>query len=180
MDQSPSSRLAGLEPSCTVGEALALFDTLPSVRAEEITGPWAGRELSTGHRLDGALAASGWHGKRFDSPEEVFPLIFSTTHGRTFAAEPRRMPLGLTGRLPLSTLTRLRPLLTALKPALRTRRPRARLRNLEYRGVVTAAMVYDHLPIIDVFRRVDEVTLLGVMDWRHEPQPYFFVLAKEP
>ena len=179
MDRSPSSRLADLQPSCTVDEALALFDTLPSVRAEEITGPWAGRELSTGHRLDGALAASGWHGKRFDSPEDVFPLIFSTTDGRTFAAEPRRVPLGLTGRVPLSTLRRVRPLLTALEPALRTRRPRARLRNLEYRGVVTAAMIYDHLPIIDVFRRVDEVTLLGVMDWRDEPQPYFFVLTKE-
>lgn len=179
MDQSPSSRLAKLEPSCTVGEALALFDTLPSVHAEEITGRWAGRELGTGHRLDGALVASGWHGKRFDSLEEAFPLIFSTTGGRTFNGEPRRMPLGLTGRVSLSTLARVRPLLAAFEPALRTRRPRARLRNLEYRGVVTAAMIYDHLPIIDVFRLVDEVTLLGAMDWRDDPQPYFFVLAKE-
>lgn len=180
MDHGPSSRLAAMEPSCTVGEALALFDSLPSVRAEEVTGRWAGRELSTGHRLDGTLAASGWHGKRFDSVEDAFPLIFSTADGRTFAGEPRRMPLGLAGRVPLSTLARVRPLLTALEPALRTSRPRARLRNLEYRGVVTAAMIYDHLPIIDVFRRVDEVTLLGAMDWRDDPQPYFFVLAKEP
>lgn len=37
-------------------------------------------------------------------------------------------------------------------------------------------MVYDHLPIIDVFRRVDEHTLLGVMDQRDAPQPYFFTL----
>ena len=49
----------------------------------------------------------------------------------------------------------------------------------EFRGVVTAAMVYDHLPIIDVFRRVDEVTMLGAMDWRGEPAPYFFILTKE-
>lgn len=179
MDQGPSRRLATLEPSCTTAEALALFDALPSVRAEQITGRWAGRELGTGHRLDGALAASGWHGKRFDSMEDVFPLVFSTTDGRTFTADPRRIPLGLTGKVPASTIARARPLLSALKPALGTTRPRARLRNLEYRGVVTAAMIYDHLPIIDVFRLVDEVTLLGAMDWRDDPQPYFFVLAKE-
>ena len=68
---------------------------------------------------------------------------------------------------------------SALSPFLRTSAPRARLRNLEFRGVVTAAMVYDHLPIIDVFRRVDEVTMLGAMDWRGEPAPYFFILTKE-
>jgi Domain of unknown function (DUF4334)/GXWXG protein len=156
-----------------------LFDALPPVRAEDITGRWAGRELGTGHRLDGALAASGWHGKRFDSMEDVFPLVFSTTEGRMFTADPRRIPLELTGKVPTSTIARARPLLAALKPALGTTRPRARLRNLEYRGVVTAAMIYDHLPIIDVFRLVDEVTLLGAMDWRDDPQPYFFVLAKE-
>ncbi len=89
------------------------------------------------------------------------------------------MPLALAGKVPPSALARVRPLLTALSPFLRTSAPRARLRNLEFRGVVTAAMVYDHLPIIDVFRRVDEVTMLGAMDWRGEPAPYFFILTKE-
>ena len=65
-----------------------------------------------------------------------------------------------------------------LKPALRTRKHRARLRAVEHRGVVTAAMVYDHLPIIDFFRRVDDSTLLGVMDLRGAT-PYFFILRKD-
>ena len=39
-------------------------------------------------------------------------------------------------------------------------------------------MSYDHLPIIDLFRRVDERTLLGCMDLRGAP-PYFFVLEAE-
>ena len=39
-------------------------------------------------------------------------------------------------------------------------------------------MIYDRQPIIDVFRRVDDVTLLGVMDLRGMSQPYFFVLTR--
>jgi hypothetical protein len=39
--------------------------------------------------------------------------------------------------------------------------------------------VYDHLPIIDVFRRVDDDTVLGLMDYRNFPEPYFFVLVRE-
>ena len=39
-------------------------------------------------------------------------------------------------------------------------------------------MIYDQLPIIDVFRRVDDDTLLGLMDFRAVPLPYFFVLAR--
>lgn len=39
-------------------------------------------------------------------------------------------------------------------------------------------MVYDDLPIIDMFRRVDARTVLGVMDMRAMPLPYFFVLRR--
>ena len=41
-----------------------------------------------------------------------------------------------------------------------THHPQARLRVVEHRGVSSAAMLYDHLPIIDVFRRLDAHTLL--------------------
>ncbi|KAK8091320.1 hypothetical protein PG994_000825 [Apiospora phragmitis] len=41
------------------------------------------------------------------------------------------------------------------------RKPGARLRPVEYRGVVTASMVYHQVPIIDHFRRVDGDTLLS-------------------
>jgi hypothetical protein len=60
-----------------------------------------------------------------------------------------------------------------------TRKPKARLRSLEHRGVVTAAMVYDALPIIYVFRRVDADTLLGLMDLRGLPAPFFFLLERD-
>lgn len=73
----------------------------------------------------------------------------------------------------------MRKMLPILRPALRTHAPTARLREVEYRGVTSAGMIYDHLPIIDHFRRADEHTLLGVMDLRGLAEPYFFVLRRE-
>ena len=66
-----------------------------------------------------------------------------------------------------------------VRPLMYTDKPKARLRTVEHRGVATAAMVYDALPIIDVFRRVDPATLLGLMDMRGLPQPFFFVLERD-
>jgi len=48
---------------------------------------------------------------------------------------------------------------------------------LEHRGVVSAALVYDHQPIVDTFRAVDPDTLVGVMDLRGIP-PYLFSLRR--
>ena len=62
---------------------------------------------------------------------------------------------------------------------LQTEQPKARLRMTEYRGVVSATMIYDSLPINDVFRKVDEDCVLGAMDMRFTPQPFFFVLRRE-
>ena len=45
------------------------------------------------------------------------------------------------------------------RPLLTTRRPRGRLRDVRYRGVLSAALVYDDLPVIDSFRAVDEDTV---------------------
>jgi hypothetical protein len=171
--------LQSLERGCTAAQAWELFDSLPAVRAEDVTGRWRGRELPTGHPMDGLLEVTGWYGKQFDGPESVHPLLFSLTEGDVFAVDPRWVPIGLAGRVPPAAVAKGRSLLGVLR-ALRTRRHRARLRNLEHRGVVTAAMIYDHLPIIDVFRQVDRTTLLGVMDLRDVPEPYFFILERAP
>jgi hypothetical protein len=177
-DMTASERLATLEPACTMEQALALFDSSSAVRAETITGRWKGRELTTGHPLDGLLAASGWYGKQFDGLDAVHPLLMTGAGGRLFALDPRWVRLGLLGRVPPALVTKGRWLLTALEPFLRTDKPRARLRNLEHRGVVTAAMLYDQLPIIDVFRRVDDDRLLGFMELRGQPRAYFFILDR--
>ncbi|KAL4876499.1 hypothetical protein BJY04DRAFT_222980 [Aspergillus karnatakaensis] len=41
---------------------------------------------------------------------------------------------------------------------------KARIREVKYNNVVSAAMIYNERPIIDYFRRVDESTVMGVMD----------------
>ena len=40
-------------------------------------------------------------------------------------------------------------------------------------------MLYNHLPIVDVFRRLDAQTLLGVMEARGISQPFFFTVRRE-
>jgi hypothetical protein len=40
-------------------------------------------------------------------------------------------------------------------------------------------MIYDRQPIIDHFRRIDEIRLLGLMQARTAPPPYFFLLTAE-
>lgn len=165
-------------PACALDDALAFFDSLPPVRAEELTGQWRGRELATGHPLDGLLESSGWYGKRFDSVDEVHPLLFRGRGGRLVSDGPRRVPFGLLDKIPAGMVERGELVMALALPALVTKKPRARLRNVEHRGVVTAGMSYDHLPIIDLFRRIGDTTLLGCMDLRDSP-PYFFVLARD-
>ena len=71
------------------------------------------------------------------------------------------------------------PALTTLRPLLYTTKPKARLREVTHRGVVTAAIVYDTLPVIDVFRRVSDDVRVGAMDMRGLPSPYLFVLRRD-
>lgn len=169
-----------LTTGATPQQAWELFDALPPVPvAEIVTGRWRGDELDTGHPWKGVLVESGWYGKQFDDADTVQPLLFAGPDGAVFAVDPRRVPLFLAGKVPVSAIRPLRRSLGALRPLLETRVPRARLRELEFRGKPSAAMIYDHLPIIDIFRRVDADTLLGVMDLRGMSDPYFFVLYRD-
>ncbi|MEZ4453169.1 MAG: DUF4334 domain-containing protein [Nannocystaceae bacterium] len=57
---------------------------------------------------------------------------------------------------------------------------KASLRSVTYRGVTTATMIYDRHPIFDHFRRVDDDTILGVMDRKGDAFPLFFYLRRAP
>jgi hypothetical protein len=50
---------------------------------------------------------------------------------------------------------------------------------MEYRGKVSATMIYDYLPINDTFRKVDDNTVLGIMDDKQSSQPFFFILKRD-
>ena len=78
---SPTDELARLQAHGTAGEALALYDSLPPAHVGAILGDWAGEGLHTGHPMDGLLELYGWHGNRFDSPDEAHPLVFNGPRG---------------------------------------------------------------------------------------------------
>jgi hypothetical protein len=80
---------------------------------------------------------------------------------------------------PAAATLRLAKLFTALRGVIATTKPHARLRLTEYRGVVSATMCYDALPVNDVFRKVDDQTLLAVMDLRRMERPFLFILCRE-
>ena len=158
----------------------ALFDALPGVAIEELTGRWRGSGLPTGSPLDGLLEAYGWYGKEFVDADRVHPLLFLDRHGRPRPVNPAPLPVGLLRSRPgLTRLGVARRVFGLGRMLLWTDRPAARLRTVLHRGTATAAMVYDALPIIDVFKRVDAGTVLGLMDLRGLPDPFFFVLTRE-
>lgn len=176
----PAARLRELERGTDTATAVAFFAALAPATIDDMLGGWRGGALPTGHKLDGLLERFGWHGKRFDSADDGHPLVFERPGGGTVELHPAFMPLALVMRWPrwFGTDAFARAF-RALTPLLRTRRPRSRLRMVEHQGVVTAAMIYDDLPVCDVFRRVDGDTLVGLMDSRGMRRPFFFVLRRE-
>lgn len=165
-----------LDPEA-LATSLALFDSLPAVTVQEMIGSWRGSDVETGNPLDGLLELYGWRGKRFDGPDLAHPLVFEDARG-IFSIDPAGMPM------PTSYSALLHHKLTgaAVRPLMRLRRttkPKARLRMIEYRGVVTGTMSYDALPINDHFRKVDDDTLLGAMDQRGADAPFIFLLRRD-
>lgn len=160
--------------------ALAYFDGLPPVACDEMLGRWEGSEVTTGHPLDGLLGPLGWYGKEFVDAETVHPLLFQRGD-RVEPVNPDLVPLATIVRHPRLTHGRSALALARFAlPLFRTHRPKARLRMTEYRGISSATMIYDGLPIHDVFRRVSADTVLGAMDLRFCDRPFFFRLTQVP
>lgn len=168
--------------SFTRDSALAYFDALPPADIASVQGRWRGSSLNTGHSLDGVLEQYGWYGKEFTDAEHVHPLLFRKPFGDgVMKVNPGPLPIGLLASHPRLFGPRIvSGIFRALTPLLRTKEPKARLRVIEHRGVRTVAMIYDDLPIVDVFRQVDPDTLLGVMDLRGMREPFFFLLERDP
>jgi Domain of unknown function (DUF4334)/GXWXG protein len=176
----PADRLRVLQQQTSLEEALAFFDACGPVRMEEMLGCWKGSGIPSGHPFDGLLEAFGWHGKRFQSPDETYPLVFVGAAG-LFSVNPALVPVSLAVRFNRLVRTRvMRVIGRRLVRIAKTSKPRARLRMMEYRGVLTATMSYDALPINDHFRRVDANTVIGLMDLRTIDRPFLFALRREP
>ena len=161
----------------TTQEALEVFDSLEPVDVDFMIGTWKGEGFHTNHPMDGLLESYHWHGKHFESLEDVHPLIFSTLRGGFARVNPGLMEPTLTVPMPWSAI--VGRLFQTLLPFLATSRSAARLRMSTYRGQSSTTMIYDQLPIHDVFRQINQDAVLGVMDRKGMNLPFFFVLQRE-
>jgi hypothetical protein len=177
LDTSQKIQDLAAKKSMSVEEALELCDALPSVEIETMIGRWRGTEISTRHPMDGLLETFGWYGKEFIDRDHVHPLIFADNEGKLFMLDPQRLPFSMGQYFP--RIKQARQALLAARFLLQTRKTKARLRMVEYRGKVSASMIYDNLPICDTFRLIDQNTLLGIMDFKGMEQPFFFKLHRD-
>ena len=169
-----------LKGSITQEEAFVFYDSLETVGNDELWGLWKGTELITGHPFENLLTAASWYGKRFISPEEVYPLIFENSDGRLYAGNPFLIPITFPfDKIPFKDKV-VYGAMKVVGPIISTKKSSARLREIKYRDKVSSAMVYDSKGIIDVFRKIDNNTLMGIMDIKGmaTEKSYFFVLDR--
>ena len=174
----------------TQAEAFRFYDSLEPVSAKFMLGVWKGGECRTGHIMDGMLTIAPWYGKAFISTEKVHPLVFEDVSGKKYCVNPRKVFRYIELPATMKLLTKFSQKVDAgtlcfdshkLDPVFKvykTVKSQARLREIKYRGTVTAAMIYDDLAIIDIFRKIDDTTVLGVMDLKGKmgEKGYFFLL----
>lgn len=158
-------------------DALAAWDALPAAPAEFMLGRWVGSGILTGHPMDGLLEHFNWHGKSFHDAENVDPLVFRFGNRLERLSPPpmfRAMALG-------DAIVRSAAMAAIFRATwwlFRAKRSAARLRVTGYRGKNTATMVYDQLPINDVFVQAGPNTAYGIMDLKGMTQPFFFLLRR--
>ncbi|KAJ5758189.1 uncharacterized protein N7511_006883 [Penicillium nucicola] len=139
--------LAHSSTEISIDDAAALYNDLTPVAPEFVLGDWKGTILRTGHPDVEKLKAMGWAGKRFNSINDVNPVVIQSSDGvRTCITDWGH----------------------------------ARVREVRFRGVVSAAMIYDQLPIIDHFRLLNENAVAGVMDNKDDKNNFglYFILER--
>jgi len=165
-------------PGMTTAEALKVYDSLEPVELAFMMGLWRGKGVPTQHPMDGMLEMSHWYGKEFVDPETVHPLLFQAAEGELFKLRPDPTMMRWALRFSITRYRWLAPVIRWFTRWLKTDVSQARLRMLNSRGVVTATMIYDHLPIHDSFKKIDDNTVLGLMDYKAIAQPFFFILQR--
>lgn len=160
-------------------EALKLFDELDTVNLDFMIGRWQGSGFHTNHPMDGLLEAFNWYGKEFIDAENVHPLLFLDGNNKIFKVTPNLTAMKLALRFAVPQNKAMKLLFNLLNLMLKTEKSQARLRMMEHRQKISATMIYDRLPINDIFRKVDDKTVLGLMDFKGMEQPFFFILNRD-
>ncbi|MFF3753203.1 DUF4334 domain-containing protein [Streptomyces sp. NPDC002018] len=131
-----------------------LWPHLTPVTPQELLGRWRGGIFATGHAVNSALEEMNWYGKEFNGPLDVKPLLCRKDDGEIYS---NTEPSG---------------------------NGEASMWSMEFRDKVTAALVYDYMPWVDHFARVDDSFLMAVMEGKLESTlgveaPYYFWLERE-
>ncbi len=132
----------------------ALWADLSVLGVEDMLGAWRGSDFATGHPASALLEKIGWHGKRFDSPVDGHPLICRGEDGALYSN-------------------------TAAAGG-----GHSSLWQIVFRGESTATMVYDAMAVFDHFKRVDDSTVMGIMNGKLEAvfgtaDHYYFWLERD-
>ena len=142
----------------TQRELEVLYDKLDPVGMEALIGTWK-VDPSYAETPGGKMfIESGWWGVRFVDSETVDPLLYPDTDGTgVFAADlVSLLALFDTGSRDVS----------ARRRDVETMTPNGRVRSIEYRGVVSSALIYDRAPVIDYLRAVDRDTIVAAVERR--------------
>lgn len=131
-----------------------LWADLEVVTVDEMLGHWSGGDFAMGHPASGLLDKIRWHGKWFDAPLDVSPIVVRDENGELKAN------------------------------AAAAGGGAASLWSIEFRGESTATMVYDAMGVFDHFKKVDASTVVGIMNGKLEPlfgtsDLYYFWLERE-
>lgn len=131
-----------------------LWADLAPVGVDEILGRWTGGDFATGHVISKVLTKARWHGKWFDSALDVTPIVCRDDAGQ-LVANSAAAGGGAASLWPVG-----------------------------FRGEVTATMVYDNVPVFDHFKKLDDHTLMGIMNGKLEQlygitELYYFWLERE-
>jgi len=108
---------------------LAFYDVCAPLAVDDLRGLWRGGAWATGTRFDGLLGRIGWYGKLFRGADDVQALLFDR-------------PSTLLGGLNRALIWPFR--VPEHRGLVRHPAGRARLREMRFRGQVSAAMVYDY------------------------------------
>jgi hypothetical protein len=160
-------------------EAAEWFASLEPARPEDMIGLWKGDGHPAGHPLDGVLENLRWFGKRFHPDMRADALLFEGAPGRLVAVDPKAFPLRWAIRLSKFGRTRSAVnLFSHIRPRVRAKSTTASLENRMDRGMMTAAMVYDQQPIVDMFRRISDTEIAGKMIVEGDGRRFYFRLEK--
>ncbi|SDE01581.1 DUF4334 domain-containing protein [Streptomyces prasinopilosus] len=136
--------------------------TVPAAELDEI---WAALPTV---RVEEILGT--WRGSGFDTGHPVHRrLLASGWYGKTFLAADDAKPLIMRGEDGV------------LYSDTEQGKGEAGLWMVEFRGEVTATMIYDGRPVLDHFKAVDDRTLMGIMNGKGfgaNGPFYYFVLER--